>query len=568
MSKGKARRSQLVTTYGVGALIPLKDESFMVAGIDRWPIGDPDLHEPRLERRLGVNGFRQPPSSEDGPDVPIVRFPRWASCPKCKRLAPHRLLAGAFDQNTCVRCNRELVPSRFVVVCGKGHIDDFPYTRWVHRGAEEKGVAHELFLEARGRTASLRDIEITCSCGLRRSMDGAFDSGAFRQVATCRGRRPWLKNADEDCGGMIRTLQRGASNVWFGVTQSAISIPPWSEGAFELLNHHWRILRAIPPAAVPDTISGLGIATDDYSVEHLVEAVADRKKLESGELEGPESEEDFRRQEFDALRKGHSEEGSGQFVARPEAVPDPLRPWIDGAMLVTRLREVRALRSFTRLFPLGGPVDEAPLFAEPRDWLPAIEVKGEGVFLWFSPERLSAWEVAESVRRRAGLIDRRYRELAERFDRPPARVITPRLLMAHTMAHALIDQLALDAGYPAASLRERLYIFGDSVGILIYTASTDSAGSLGGLVTQARSRNLEATFIEAIARAMWCSADPLCLESTPHGSDGLNLAACHACALIPETSCELQNSLLDRAMLIGTEDEPELGFFRELAERV
>src|SRR3954451_20129724 len=173
--KGQVRRSQLITTYGVGAVVAGEDESFMVAGIDRWPDGELDLHEPRLERRLEVQGFRQPPAREDRPDVPVVRYPRWYSCPKCHRLAHHRLLAGAFDSNDCARCHRRLVPSRFVAVCAKGHIADFPYMRWVHEGKQSEGVAHELYIEAKGATAGLRDILITCTCGRRRTMDKAFE---------------------------------------------------------------------------------------------------------------------------------------------------------------------------------------------------------------------------------------------------------------------------------------------------------------------------------------------------------------------------------------------------------
>jgi len=560
--KGSVRRSQLITTYGIGALIPIQDESFMIAGIERWPPAEPDLHEPRLERQLGVTGFRLPPASENASDIPIVRFPRWYSCPKCRKLANYRDLVGSFDQNTCTRCNRVLVPSRFVVVCPKGHIEDFPYSRWVHEGKPSPSDDHDLYLEARGRTASLSDIVVSCSCGAKRSMFGVFESGAFRGIASCQGRRPWLRESDSECGTFIRALQRGASNVWFGVTPSAISIPPWSEGAFQLLNQYWTILKAIPESAIEETIETLGIANRDYSVEDLVAAVRERKGLESGDSFEPASDEEFRRQEFEALSKGNSESSGGQFVAHPEEVPAALGPWIDSVMLVTRLREVRALSGFTRLYPYGGPVEVAALADPAPGWLPGIEVKGEGVFIRFAEDAVAGWEQRDSVVERAASLDERFRARAEEWGRPVDRKITPRLLLAHTAAHALINQLSLDAGYPVASLRERLYVFDDAVGILVYTASTDSAGSMGGLVTQGRSENFEQMLVDAVARSMWCSADPVCAEATPHGADSLNLAACHACALLPETSCELQNSLLDRVLLIGTDHDPECGFLR------
>jgi hypothetical protein len=563
--KGQVRRSQLVTTYGVGAVVALGDESFMVAGIDRWPTGDPDLHEPRLERRLGVLGFRQPPAREGRPDVPVVRYPRWHSCPKCHRLATHMTLAGAFDSNTCALCARTLVPSRFVVVCGKGHISDFPYMRWVHEGKPAEGIGHELYIEAVGATAGLRDIRISCSCNKSRTMDGAFDRNAFQRIASCRGERPWLQAPAEDCGTAIRALQRGASNVWFGALRSAISIPPWSEAAFQLLNAHWSILRAIPDNAVRGTIENLQLAREGFSVDDLVQAVADRKALEIGETEQTTvSEEEFRRQEFDALSRGQPETSSQQqFVAVQGEMPADLRSWFSTVMKVKRLREVRALQGFTRLLPAGLGSDVAPLSVEPEPWLPAIEVKGEGIFLVFDEDRLTTWQNTPRVVERAALINARYVERAKAWGHQVDRTITPRLVAVHTFAHALINQLSLEAGYPAASLRERLFVFEDAAGVLVYTATTDSAGSLGGLIAQAEPDRLAGSVREAIGRYSWCSSDPVCIETTAAGADALNLAACHACALLPETSCEEMNELLDRAHLVGTPEHANIGLFSE-----
>ena len=121
--------------------------------------------------------------------------------------------------------------------------------------------------------------------------------------------------------------------------------------------------------------------------------------------------------------------------------------------------------------------------------------------------------------------------------------------------------MALDAGYPAASLRERLYVGEDMRGFLVYTATTDSAGSLGGLGRAGRARQAREALPRPSRAAGWCSADPICVETRAQGADGLNLAACHACALLPETSCEEMNILLDRALLVGTPDDPTLGFF-------
>jgi hypothetical protein len=565
--KGAVRRSQLITTYGVGSIIALGDESFMVAGIDRWLVGEPNLHEPRLESQLGVRGFVVPPASE-GDDVPVVRFPRWHSCPKCKRLDDHYRLTN-FDSNKCGDCNRTLVPSRFVSVCPRGHIDDFPYMRWVHRGARSEGM-HELRIETMGATASLRDIKISCTgCGASRTMDKAFDRFALRDVTKCFGNRPWLGREQESCEEPVRALQRGASNVWFGSHRSVISIPPWSDNAFQLLDRYWDILRALSGSALATAIEAIHLAAGtSFTTNDLVEAVQERKRRQEGEA-GPTSEYEVRRDEYRALIAGQPDAPGSQFAASETPVADSIEHLIAKVMLTTRLREVRALQGFSRILPpSGGSRDLAPLFTSDPSWRPAIEVKGEGIFLVLQPDALSQWEQGDEVVARSRALDDRYRARAERWGIDPDREITPRLVLIHTLAHALIDQLALDAGYPAAALRERLYAAEDMHGLLLYTATTDSAGSLGGLIAQGETDRLELALRGALARSAWCSADPVCIEADGQGADALNLAACHACALLPETSCEEMNMLLDRGLLIGTPEQPGLGFFGSLLSEV
>jgi hypothetical protein len=135
------------------------------------------------------------------------------------------------------------------------------------------------------------------------------------------------------------------------------------------------------------------------------------------------------------------------------------------------------------------------------------------------------------------------------------------MVLLHTLAHVLINEWSLEAGYPAAALRERLYAADGMAGVLVYTATSDSAGSLGGLVAQGEPDHLDRTIRSAVHRAEWCSSDPLCVESEASGTGGTNLAACHACVMLPETSCEHNNILLDRALLVGTPEDPHSGFF-------
>lgn len=231
------------------------------------------------------------------------------------------------------------------------------------------------------------------------------------------------------------------------------------------------------------------------------------------------------------------------------------------------------MTGFTRIQPPGDP--DAPniarLSARRLDWLPAIEVRGEGIFLEFDPARLAGWESRAAVRERAAIIDARWQaEWRERHGAAssPERSITPRFLLAHSFAHALMRQLTLDCGYSSTALRERLYV-GDSTtamaGVLVYTASTDDDGTLGGLQRQGDPQRIERTVTAALQAQAWCSSDPLCIEDMMAPDDGLSLAACHACILAPETSCEEYNRFLDRAMLVGTPRRAELGYFGDSA---
>jgi hypothetical protein len=567
--KGDARRHQLVTTYGVGSIIALGDESFMVAGTDYWPVGDePNVHEPRLERELRVQGFYDPPASGDDrrPDIPVVRFPEMHSCPKCKRLALHDSFT-TYDGSKCGVCETLLVPSRFVVACQNGHIDDFPYGAWVHAGTKLSGDRHELSLESTGTTASLRDVVVSCSCGLPPvNLDGAFRSTALRGVSRCTGRSPWLRSRSPNCPETPRTLQRGASNAWYPLMRSALSIPPWSEGAFQKINRHWWVLRAVPEEALVHTIKGLfGENTGGYSVDDLVAAVNLRKSDLGADMPAV-GEHSLRSAEYEALCRGRKETATSQeFVCEPVDIRGTtLTRSFGRVMSVSRLREVRALQSFTRVLP-PGPADAPERIAALSDsdpgWLPAIEVKGEGVFLGIDQARLARWESDPAVVARARPIRDRYRKRFEALKKEPDREITPRFVLLHTLAHLLILQWSLECGYPTAALRERIYSAETMAGILIYTATTDSAGSLGGVVGLSDARRLQTALSEMLDRATWCSSDPLCSESTGAGVDSLNLAACHACALLPEVSCEEMNVLLDRATVVPTPGEATVGFF-------
>ncbi|WP_236242453.1 DUF1998 domain-containing protein [Streptomyces sp. CC228A] len=594
--RGAVRRAQVITTYGVGSLIAVDQESFIVCGIDnaeeQWPRDEaPVIHERRLARVLGVDRFRLPPASGDASrdGVRVRRFPLWHHCPECQALDHVRNFNSPPGRNECGECSEPLVPSRFVVACEDGHIADFPYWKWLHRGRRGDGEAGfcggRMSLRSSGRTSSLRSVVLSCSCGVPDvSMEGSFRRGALADLKIrCEGKRPWLKDApDLFCTQSPRTLQRGSSSVWQPVLRSALSIPPWSDTRVQALDGHWDALRSYSTTAeIEIYLKGVFKgAPSPIGADKVMELLAAMEAEDPAGESGPAADQEQRYRalrdvEYERLCAGNPEDSgshSEQFVCEPPTGDESSLAGLGltPPMLVKKLREVRALKAFTRVIDpeTSSEGHEAALSLTPTDWLPAMEVHGEGVFLRLDEAMIDAWAEAPTVAERVERIRRRHQQvLAERASDParvPASPAVPRMVLLHTLAHVMIHEWSLDSGYPAASLRERIYSGDGMAGVLIHTATSDSAGSLGGLVAQGEPDRLAKALRSAVRRAEWCSTDPLCLETEISGTGGTNLAACHACVMLPETSCEHNNGLLDRALLVGTPEDPSLGFFAHL----
>ncbi|MEU0410503.1 DUF1998 domain-containing protein [Streptomyces griseorubiginosus] len=593
--RGAVRRAQAITTYGVGSLIAVDHESFIVSGLDEaeqsWNRDEsPQIHERRLARVLGVGWFRLPPASDDTSKdgLRVRRFPLMHSCPECNDLQRHRDFDPPAGRSVCGTCEVDLVPSRFVAACEAGHLDEFPYWQWVHRSTD-RGTSTaaqcggKLKMRTSGRTSSLRSILVSCTCGQAPevSMEGSFRRKALKDLGLkCRGSRPWLGASATagGCGLPLRTLQRGSSAVWQPVLKSALSIPPWSNGRADPLAEHWDALREYDKREhVEIYLRGVFKGKCPIPLDEVMEFLDAEREEDPDSGTAPTFDHRYRalrNKEYERLRSGNDESEHArdeEFVCETplgdQSVLEPLG--VTGPMLVKKLREVRALKAFTRLVDAESTTDpkEMPLSERPLRWLPAMEVRGEGVFLRLDEKRLGTWEKTEAVAARVERMRTAHQRVLDQRADDPSRVVsspaTPRMVLLHTLAHALINEWSLEAGYPAASLRERLYAADDMAGMLIYTATSDSAGSLGGLVAQGEPEHLDRTVRSALLRAEWCSSDPLCMETEASGTGGTNLAACHACVMLPETSCEHNNILLDRALLVGTPDNPEVGFFAQ-----
>ena len=570
MSLGEVRQAQVISTYGPGSLIPVGDESFMISGTDFWfESGEPDqndvFHESRLESHLGVQGFAKPPASEsdkeNSRDLPVIRFPKWYSCSGCYRLDMYSRISNV-DKNCSYCGSNKLVPSRFVAFCDSGHISDFPYLQWVHNGSNRNG-AHALSLKNEGKSAGLNDIVVSCSCGMSRTLQGALGKDALQKISKCSGERPWLPAPNsEKCDKSARGSQRGASGVWQASTSSSISIPPWSSQAGRFVERYWMYLSATPDGMLKEIIANI-IEENHvlFSVDEVLAVISNKKALRDG---NPIDDLTMRQQEFAALQRVSPQVAPNQhFVCELPPEGEVVPPQFSRIHLISRLREVRALKGFVRMSSGDSlEIAEANISSSHKYWLPAIEVSGEGLFIEFDLQGIKSWEVHEKVKHRAALLESAIERNALTALLPK---VSPRLLLIHTFAHVLIEQWSLECGYPSSSLRERLYVDDEMAGVLIYTATSDSQGSLGGIIGMAKGGRFINSFQEAISRSSWCSNDPVCIESGPNGFANANLGVCHSCGLISETSCEMRNLLLDRGMMVGAPDGTP-GFFAEVLE--
>jgi hypothetical protein len=194
-----------------------------------------------------------------------------------------------------------------------------------------------------------------------------------------------------------------------------------------------------------------------------------------------------------------------------------------------------------------------PAIDEDIGWLPALELYGEGIFIALNEKYLTTWENDDEVQKRTRILIDRY--VAANLPVNEDIVVTARFLLLHALSHLLIRELESQAGYPAASLKEKIYAAQDindpMAGILIYVAIPDVDGSLGGLAELAEPQRLAQLLTRVVEKAQWCSLDPVCSRHTGQGPGLLNLAACHACLLLPETSCCCGNILLDRKLVWG-----------------
>jgi hypothetical protein len=590
---GDVRPSQVITTFGPGAIVDLQTLSVIVAGIDRWPI-DEDLaiHEPRLQRALRVKRFCAAKPSEGSffnkrGTVPTYLFPRYQVCPVCRTLSAvgegfteydskwQEIVCKAPGCRGRGKYRATTLPAPFIVACPSGHIDDFPWREYAHRGATS--CRKKLQLYSIAQTGTVADILVQCECGQGRSASDAFGERRADALGQCTRRRPWL-GSSQDSGACshatdVRAMQRGATNAWFPVVRSALAVKEAATPVGIALNTCSQTqIEKIDTADKLKTLVGLGMfpALESFATEDVWTAILKQR----GELETDDI--DLRWPEWLAFRDPTSSASDKAKLFLEEGkVPDGFAGFVSRVVLARKLLEVRALVGFTRIDAAGVGTDDslrpeiAPIYRSRPDWLPAVEVRGEGIFVELDEDAVAQWESKLEVQARSRAMAEKFHQWEAERGTQPSQFPGARYVLLHSLAHTLIRQLSLDCGYSASSVRERIYSSSDPrrrmAGVLLYTASPDSEGSLGGLVDLGGAQRFSELFGGGLRSTTRCSSDPLCADHQPDVHATINGAACHACILASETSCETFNRFLDRSFLIPTMATSALAFFPKAA---
>ncbi len=580
----KLRRSQVIFNSGPGAIADLKDSSVLIAGLDEWKNLD-KLEEISFPNRRGFRRLVRPPVVKTNPfsnkeftpygTMPSFRFPAWVQCtnPACSAFGPFGRVASAKSEYKCF-CGHRFVAARIIKICPDGHMDDFPWDEFYHDG---KGcdLPHPKYrlVTVKEQTGNLNDLLLVCKCNQKPDGVKLGSIYEFPLGRHCAGRRPWLSTNEPSCKHRAEVVLRGASNVYFPKIMSELIVPR-AKTKFDIFYSDYLAKHKASYLVMPEQIRGtfIGGLLDSLSsevatlrmereelIKDIVDLFEDRNTKKKSELT---SEEKIREDEFAILHNPS--------IVNPDIIPkvfsakridadSTLRNrGLTNLVSVSRLQEIRVLQGFSRVLPhpkkdkgrvisLGSSADDTYL---------AIEVNGEGLFLSFDDARLESWAKKKNVMSRTSSLMALF--TGEPGFRPIPFSVDPKAIFLHSFAHALIKQMALFGGYSSIAIREKIYLGPSHNGILLYTGETDSEGTMGGITSLGDKEKFTEIFLEAIEDCRWCSSDPICSENSPEEGSSENLAACHACLHLSETSCEFSNKLLDRLSVVS---EDGSGFF-------
>lgn len=587
------RLSHLLRHCSVGAIVRGPDYLMTVKDIREWtdrqgnPAGEPILYVDQVRAALGISQeLREPPIAGEmqnghveGVCVPALRFPSWMRCPSCGLMhyKPWKGLAMG-DRPRCQERDPKKCPKRpeveqvqWILVHEAGHMADVPWHFLAHFEASKQEQN-----QCRSDWANpyLRLIDKGAS-NRRLRCERCSSEAAFRDKLQLpygdRRQQPWIQQSADATAGTALVMEINDARVHAAETCNALVIPPESripkgsvvDRLYRSSQRRRQIEQAKTPLARKAAVGQIAseLRCDVADIERAqIEIANGYPNYGKSVTQGLLLESEYQAFLEDIPDMADDEDFvtwhyTGAWKSTSQRLPEQGKPQgiiaaVSHLIAVNRLKEIMVLKGFKRLGQDGLLVP--PDIIGKSDWLPALELYGEGVFFTLDEDMLRQWESNPPVSRRAVDFQRRFARTGLRFN--PEVIVTPRFLLLHTIAHLLIRQLETQAGYPAASLKERIYCTAGRLpmsGILVYVAVPDIVGSLGGLAELAAPERFLPLLSSVFDHAEWCSLDPVCSEHEGQGPSLLNRAACHACALVPEPSCAYGNVLLDRTFIKG-----------------
>ena len=608
------RLSHLLRDCSVGAIVRGPESLMVVQDTRTWdrrgsdPMDREIRYVDRVRSALGIDrALCAPPRSVEHNGtligwIPALRFPTWMRCLHCDLLhcAPWRSRGGADGgrgtseavsggrAGECSKCAGRLEQVPWVLVHEEGYLADVPWHYLAHgqsRNPEQDRCRPDWTIPYLRIRETVAGRQIHCNrCGSNETLRaGASPRIPFPPFTW---QQPWIREPSAQAPeAPAWLLEINDVRVHSPLTRTALVIPPESrilrgtvtDRLYGSSKDQQRIRSARNPLARKSAVRRLA---SEYrcTPDEIMEAISqiDRgyplfgQSITTEELLADEYRALIRkipdlREGEDFVTEHHTDDWTALRRTLKVGAARRAARTVSALVAINKLKEIMVLNGFQRA---GGRRTPPDITGE-SGWLPALELYGEGIFFTLDEALLQRWESGEALRERADAFARRYVQLAGQVVPELEVKVSPRFLLCHTLAHLLIRELDAEAGYPAASLKERIYCTtGEEpmAGILIYVAVADEEGSLGGLMELAKPERFLRLLTGAFEAASWCSLDPICSEQEGHGPGLLNRAACHACALLPETSCPYGNVLLDRAFVKGA--APDIAAFANCAEAV
>lgn len=604
-SPGKIRPAQIITTYGPGSIMQTEFDSVMIMGIDFWANKKNYIrkHHPYIQKITRCDHFKMPYAEEEQKrTISCTSYPRWGYCSICKWLQPHSGSPGSTNQFMCRKHTRTpLLPARIITVCKRGHVGEFPWVEWAHSDPKNpQDVCENPRLEwKRGMvSSSISHSKVICSCGASHRMLNSLGQDGItlykdgkQYKYECAGESPWL-DKQEDCKKIQNEDEKQESgselpmgmlarstSLYYAKAIRGIIIPQLAHPIVRFLQSEeyatWEnmpVFKSWDPKTKAEQILGANKQKwegREYTTSDIVKFMEEMANRESSSVE---TEDDLKQIEYEDLRVNESfddEQDEKEISIKDVEIDQKNLEYFDVIRQMEILTAIEVLQYFTRLRPPGATSYDNNTICkievagktrsgrkyERNRWLPCVVKKGEGIFIIFNKKFVESCLKNDVIKTRLASMIKNREEWERNSNWPDSPNMNEQYIFLHSISHVLIKELVASSGYSEASISERIYSSGDMRGVLIYTTSAGE-GSLGGLTRQAS--DIPDILKRSLEKLKSCSRDPICINEDPEAmrTNGIPLhlaqngSACYGCLILPETSCENFNRMLDRKILV------------------